>query len=236
MSYDVIPPIPELSVQFNGNSLLDNSDLWLGICRAKLGDRPVEEDEEHGWTLGLFHMSDFPLFGQCVVEVDGGLRALVGGGFDIVQARMGTTCVQDPAVAAKLSADLADRVQRFLTDEDKARIERISGYPFQPMLDKTLKLDSCVMVQIMSPNRFVPHTTLNVEGLHLMRCVLAEKMADARRRALGYHKHPDYEQFMRDGVIFKDFDSLSDDELRYLLSTSLVFIAANCQLQYLYPC
>lgn len=52
MSYDVIPPIPELSVQFNGNSLLDNSNLWLGICRAKLGERPAGEDAESGWTLG----------------------------------------------------------------------------------------------------------------------------------------------------------------------------------------
>ena len=35
-------------------------------------------------------------------------------------------------------------------------------------------------------------------------------MADGRRRALGYHKHPGYEEFMRDGVIFRDFDTLPE--------------------------
>ena len=62
-------------MQFNGVG----GELWLGLCRAQLGGEPEAEGEaeagevdptsELGWTVGLFHMSDFPLFGQCVVKV-----------------------------------------------------------------------------------------------------------------------------------------------------------------------
>ena len=57
-------------MQFNGVG----GDLWLGLCRAQLGgdaegEAEVDPTSELGWTVGLFHMSDFPLFGQCVVKV-----------------------------------------------------------------------------------------------------------------------------------------------------------------------
>lgn len=70
--------------------------------------------------------------------------------------------------------------------------------------------------QILSAARFVPHP-LNTQGLHLLRCVLAERVAEARAAARGYDRHPDYAAWKRDGVIVKNWDEMTDEDLHKLL-------------------
>ena len=53
---------------------------------------------------------------------------------------------------------------------------------------------------MLSSSRFVLHE-LNALGLHLLRSLLAERMADAR--ALRFAGHPDFEAWRRDGLLVK---------------------------------
>merc|ERR1711957_254578 len=60
----------------------------------------------------------------------------------------------------------------------------------------------------LSGARFVPGD-LNKLGLHLLRCLLAERMHDARVQKLGFDTHPDFLTWLRDGVLLKDLDDPS---------------------------
>lgn len=56
---------------------------------------------------------------------------------------------------------------------------------------------------MLSSSRFVVHE-LNALGLHLLRSLLAERMADARAVAKGFARHPDFEAWQRDGLLVKE--------------------------------
>ena len=54
-------------------------------------------------------------------------------------------------------------------------------------------------------------------GLHLLRCALSERITDALRRAEGLHLHDDYDDFMENGILVKDFTKMNDEDLHYML-------------------
>ena len=72
--------------------------------------------------------------------------------------------------------------------------------------------------RFLSADRWL-HSELNAQGLHMLRCTLAERAVNERRRALGVTAHPDYADFMRDGFLIKEFSRFdSNDQLENLLS------------------
>ena len=56
---------------------------------------------------------------------------------------------------------------------------------FRDLAGAAAALGSCELGEVLSPARFVP-SPANALGLHLLRCLLAERMADARVGALGH--------------------------------------------------
>ena len=53
------------------------------------------------------------------------------------------------------------------------------------------------------------HSELNEQGLHLLRCTLAERVVDARRKDAGVTSHEDYESFRENGYLIKDFSTMN---------------------------
>ena len=95
-------------------------------------------------------------------------------------------------------------------------LERLEGedFSFRALLDVVVgEFSACELEEVLSPARFYPHP-LNTWGLHLLRCLLAERMREARVRTLGYDRMPDYAAWRRDGILMKDMDDpmLGGDE------------------------
>lgn len=213
VSADVIPPIPELVLALGATNSTPGGHR-LGLCRT-FGDRP---EVDGGRRLVGTAVLEGPDFGRCFFTREDGTRGhLDGGMFHVLQARAAEpSCVHDEALAADLSSSLGRRMDTFLSADDAASIERVAGSPFADLRTSVLSLGSCELRQVMSPARFVP-SPLNVGGLHLLRALLAERMADARAEAAGLDAHPDYAAWRRDGVLIKDFDEVGDEGLHGLL-------------------
>ncbi len=119
---------------------------------------------------------------------------------------------------ADLKASLRTLTDEQLTEADRELLFNITGTPVSSLIEKLLDQPSETIRKVLSHERFVNLPELNVMGLHLLRCVLAERVADARRRKRGYEKHPDYETFMRDGILVKDFNRVSDQDLKNIMT------------------
>ena len=173
--HDVIPPVPP------GAILLD----WSEEVFVPLSERRgvCHKDGEIGYLL--FGGEDG---GGCVLSskdskpVFGGFELLIAS----VDATSGTAAHDKDCLTnqGELKARIARQVAAYMSTDDIATIEDITGHDFlRGLLEPLLTEDACVLGNVLSNERFVPHA-LNVAGLHLLRCVLAERMTDARRAAV----------------------------------------------------
>jgi hypothetical protein len=211
VSTDVIPPIPELTVVLSASAPpLWSSELPCGLCQVDL------EDGES--VAGLMPVYEGEYFGKCVYRnTDGKIGVRDGGAFFVMHAREEAAgCTPTAEEQVMLASALKGLLDAHISAADRSLLARISGHSFKKLQVKTLALDSCTLGQILSPLRFIPHE-LNVYGLTMLRSLLAERMADARRKARGLDQHKDYATFSRDGVLLKDLDSLDDAGIIELL-------------------
>ncbi|CAE7365223.1 unnamed protein product [Symbiodinium natans] len=188
----------------DGKAVATEAGDQLGLCRvagAGLDGRPL---------LGTIVLEG-PDMGIChVVTPSGEAKELAGGLFHILQARpigLAPKCAE-----GAVPDDLLWRVERFLTASDRALIARVvqdagtaEGDVFAQLVEGLRSMDSCELGEVLSASRFVPHP-LNALGLHLLRSLLAERMADARAAERGFDKHPDYDTWSRQGLLLKDLD------------------------------
>lgn len=144
----------------------------------------------------------------------------VFGGFDLLIASPAEAEADAKDCASNqqaLASTLRRYVDKYITDEDRTTLRSITEQPFnEALLQPLLEEDGCVLGNVLSNERFVAHP-LNSAGLHLLRCVLAERMTDARRDTA----HPDYAAWIRDGYLLKDYNALlanGDGELRAILA------------------
>ncbi|CAE7521405.1 unnamed protein product, partial [Symbiodinium sp. CCMP2592] len=206
VSEDVIPPTPELTMPLweDGEALTTEAGDKLGLCRI------VGTGEDGRPLLGTIVLEG-PDMGIChFVTPSGEAKELVGGLFHVLQAR--PSGVAPKCAEGAVPADLLWRVERFLTAADRALLTRVvqdagtaEGDVFAQLVEGLQKLGGCELNEVLSASRFVPHP-LNALGLHLLRSLLAERMADARARDRGYDKHPDYPTWSRQGLLMKDLD------------------------------
>ena len=126
--------------------------------------------------------------GGCVLPANN--HTPVFGGFELLIASPAAVAAADKDCTSgqpALQRKVEQYVHRYITAEDKTTIEEITGHSFtdqlvQPLLNE----DGCVLGNVLSNERFVPHP-LNAAGLHLLRCVLAERMTDERRVSVRTH-------------------------------------------------
>lgn len=108
--------------------------------------------------------------------------------------------------------ELTRIAQTHLRPEDLALFERVTGGSVAALLENKLwqRTSRQTMKKIMGINKVVAHP-LNANGLHALRSLLSERIADHVRRARGFSvNHPLYKQFMTDGIlVFPDVQNVS---------------------------
>lgn len=102
--------------------------------------------------------------------------------------------------------------QAHLRAEDFATFQRVTGTTVAALLDDPVwrTTPAHIMRKIMGINKVVAHP-LNANGLHAFRALLSERIADHIRHSRGFSTdHPEYDRFMRDGIlVFPDVQNIS---------------------------
>ena len=114
-------------------------------------------------------------------------------------------------------ARIHELLDRHITAEDSAIFEKITGTSLRELRDSLMAASNVTVDRFLSADRWI-HSDLNANGLHMLRCTLAERVVNERRRTLGVTSHPDYANFMRDGYLLKDFSTFDNKQLEELLS------------------
>ena len=93
-------------------------------------------------------------------------------------------------------------VREHLHTSDHRMFHKATGVQLSTLMDdaRWLKMRRAMMRRIMGIDKVVEHP-LNELGLHVLRALVSERIADKVRVARGSHRHPLYERFMRDGVL-----------------------------------
>ena len=125
---------------------------------------------------------------------------------------------------------ILNNVNSFLSQEDKEIIFAISNYDVDDLVDELKGLSSEKIDLIFGDK--APDTNifddyeLNKKGLQILRCLLVERVFDSNRKKLGLDKHPDYEEYKKNGAIIKEdyfyqetFAQIRQSCLRYLKNT-----------------
>ena len=180
---DVIPPMPELAVK------LPEYD-HLGACRRD-------------GNVGVIAM-DGPNFGQCRIHD----QVFDGGGFDVLQARRRRHT--DDITCDDKTNDLRRLIDALSTEDRRLFEETIADV--DELRHKILK-DQCYVQRFLSASRFVPHPTLNDDGAHALRALLARRAYE--RRVLD--KNDLTRTWLRDGILVLNFDDVQDDGLYDIL-------------------
>jgi hypothetical protein len=99
-------------------------------------------------------------------------------------------------------------VDAHIVASDRSRIAQITGYAFSTLIQAISRSTTGELTRFFSSRKFAEHHA-NRQGMHLLRCLLAERMLEARRRALFPDDtlDDDLRTFSRDGILLKDFGS-----------------------------
>ena len=133
---------------------------------------------------------------------------------------------------------ILNNVNSFLSQEDKEIIFAISNYDVDDLVDELKGLSSEKIDLIFGDK--APDTNifddyeLNKKGLQILRCLLVERVFDSNRKKLGLDKHPDYEEYKKNGAIIKEdyfdqetFAQIRQSCLRHLKNTRPSFTGST---------
>eukprot|EP01059_Diplonema_ambulator_P025293 TRINITY_DN4232_c0_g1_i1.p1 TRINITY_DN4232_c0_g1~~TRINITY_DN4232_c0_g1_i1.p1 ORF type:complete len:869 (+),score=173.79 TRINITY_DN4232_c0_g1_i1:109-2607(+) len=189
---DVIPPVPPAAY-------LTSEEPKRGVCFYSGKQSVIHFDGEHG--------------GGC--EVGGGFTY---GGFLLLLKDNGENA-KKPGCNPDSAETLMRYQGRYLTDKDHEAFREVVGSEIASLAEHISRREACFIEEVLSTRRFIADP-LNTLGLHLFRSLLAERMTDARRESRGLNQHPDYEEWIRNGFLLRDFDTMMEDgakELRGIL-------------------
>jgi hypothetical protein len=91
-------------------------------------------------------------------------------------------------------------VDRHVTASDRKMLEKVSKSPFGDVMSLLQESTPLELGLFLSNAKYTVHRG-NKAGLHLLRVVLAERMLDARRAALGFDADPLVRAYRRDGLV-----------------------------------
>eukprot|EP00754_Rhynchopus_humris_P047024 Rhum_TRINITY_DN6543_c0_g1::Rhum_TRINITY_DN6543_c0_g1_i1::g.20320::m.20320 len=215
--FDVIPPVPPAAVVTNKDAVAEAErsgrvGIKEGVCF-------------YDGALGtaVFGGEDG---GACVTASD-----KVFGEFSLLLAHN-----KSARASAKNSADddgrlaaLRTHVAAHLTPADAALLQSVSGTSVDALLAAVAAEDASTpgfAAEVLSTERFIA-TPLNALGLHPFRCLLAQRMVEARRRrfvasvagdAAYAEAVGDVERWESEGFLLKPFEGgMRDDRLRRIL-------------------
>lgn len=115
--------------------------------------------------------------------------------------------------------DIFTLIDKTMTSDDKKLISHISNYSFDNLIDDISKLSDETLSLIFSSEKLIKDVELNKKGLHIFRCLFAERVFDERRKVLGYDKNEYYNTFKDNGaIIIENF--IADNVWRNIKDTA----------------
>mmetsp|Transcript_5297 Transcript_5297/g.7798 ORF Transcript_5297/g.7798 Transcript_5297/m.7798 type:complete len:853 (-) Transcript_5297:7-2565(-) len=183
-----------------------------GICKVKYGSDVI---------VGRLHGAEGTEYAKCE-HYHNGERIMLEGGFALLgsydrrrpyEATIGKNSLR-PRI--EVISEIEYYVRTYITYEDKMMLQRITGYSVEHLIQSLREESDITLMKFLSSDRWI-YSELNIKGLHLLRCLLAERITDARRRDNDMHLHPDYEEFMKDGFLLKDFSKMTNEDLKDIL-------------------
>tara|TARA_Y100000004_G_scaffold99144_1_gene111042 strand:- start:23 stop:433 length:411 start_codon:yes stop_codon:yes gene_type:complete len=100
-----------------------------------------------------------------------------------------------------IGAKLLDLIEKFITRDDKILISEITDKEFDLLISKVDNWNK------YNNNKKHVETNLDVFGMHLLRCVLSERILEYKRNLIGSLDYKEYDEFLENGfVILKDYN------------------------------
>eukprot|EP00939_MAST-03C_sp_MAST-3C-sp1_P000206 g206.t1 len=178
--------------------LIGSTERYAACEYAVRGGKSLRERSGDYLLLGSFDRSD-PYSSD------------VASGFEAENDR------EEEALRRFLVKELDRLVKLYLTEDDRHVLENATGTTADALIDALRSASARLLHRFFSEDRFVFEPKLNKMGMHVLRSILAERVVDAMRAAKSYDVHPDYAAFLRDGVLMKDFSSMTNEDLVELL-------------------
>jgi len=125
---------------------------------------------------------------------------------------------------------MKDKINKFLTEEDKSTIAEITGYNINTLLAEVKDWS------IFNNIKKHVETEYDKFGMHLVRCLLAERILEHKRSLLTDLKfvsdYPEYKKFIKDGVyVWENFNK--EDYTRY--NNLLRYLTARPNINFSIP-
>jgi|MDTB01.3.fsa_nt_gb hypothetical protein len=120
---------------------------------------------------------------------------------------------------------MKELIDKFITPEDEHLISEITGTDFKEL---------CYTPEWDEYNNKTKHvcSSHDVIGMHLLRCVLAERIHDYKRSLLGTLDYPEYKEFLENGIyVWENFGPKDYDKFQILMT----FITARTNINFKPP-
>lgn len=108
-------------------------------------------------------------------------------------------------------------IKKYLKDSDRKLIERVSKSSFTKLIKELQKLDSKRFTEVASSDRWVNLPKLNRMGLHILRCILAERVFD--KKISKYLSNEDVKTIHQNGYLVKEFSKVNNSKLNTILNS-----------------
>ena len=113
--------------------------------------------------------------------------------------------------------DFLNKIKINLTKADIMLIEKISKSKFSILINKIKKSKKDVFYKIQSNERWINNKTFNKLGLHLLRCILAERIYENKFKNKFLKKDMNF--FLENGYLIKKYKDFNSRRIRIFLNS-----------------
>ena len=103
-----------------------------------------------------------------------------------------------------------------LTKEDILLIEKISKSKFSTLVDEIKKSEKKVFYKIQGNERWIDNKRLNKLGIHLLRCILSERIYQNKFKNKVLTK--DIQFYLKNGYLIKKYKNFNSKKIQIFLN------------------
>ena len=196
---DTIPPCPPKVIIFK-----NKKNIYA------LGFTKLENKEYIGWvSLDGKNIGIFSFYYK------NKMKKINGNYFILVDAKKDLEIKKKSLFSKKT---FLSKINKYITSNDKKNIEKISKYKFEDLINGIRKVNNIDFSLITSENRWINHK-LNKKGLHILRCLLAERIYEKKifNKAKETYMDQDVLSFYKNGFLLKKFNNFKNSKLKNFL-------------------
>jgi hypothetical protein len=112
--------------------------------------------------------------------------------------------------------DFLKKIKMSLTKEDILLIEKISKSKFSTLVDEIKKSEKKVFYKIQGNERWIDNKRLNKLGIHLLRCILSERIYQNKFKNKVLTK--DIQFYLKNGYLIKKYKNFNSKKIQIFLN------------------